>query len=304
MEFSKFSFNVKPMEQEVLIKYQGNDVLTNSSFIQLTGKAKSGKSSVLMSIIGGCFNTTIDTLGLEIAACPPDRYVVYVNTEMSAYETWECFTQLFDRIGGEPANLVVIDCVTVRGKTLRDQVDSAINAYTPYLLIIDGIVDACEDFNNQIYSQKAVDWIHQICNTKTCGAIVTLHQNPEALAKDSKSRGHLGTFIEQKAKSTLSTTKQKDYFMLRGSKMRRGSEFNVKFIWTSNGLTTLETVKNEDPALILIRENEDKSRSEIVKLLCESLSVSEPAISKKLKRLVELNLIIDNKLLGLRVKNK
>ena len=128
-----------------------------------------------------------------------------------------------------------------------------------------------------------------------CGCIVALHQNPEAISKESKSRGHLGTFIEQRAISTFSTSKQRDYFTLRCSRMRHGTDFEVKYTWTPQGLETLEASES-DPYLNLLRANPTLTRSEIVKLLTSTFNVSEAAVSKRLRKLTDAGIIEDNKL--------
>lgn len=277
-----------------IIRKRNTKVLTACSFIQITGKAKTCKTNILMSIMGGCFSEDIDTLGLDINLCPADKHVIYVNTEMSAYDTWKHLKLLVDRIGYKPDNLHFLNYMDTRGKELRDKVETALQSYPPYLLIIDGVVDACEDFNNQVFSKMTVDWLSKLCNIFACGCIVALHQNPEAISKESKSRGHLGTFIEQRAISTFSTSKQRDYLLLRCSRMRHGTEFEVKYIWTPEGLETID-YNHEDPYLTIIRENQNITRSELVKLIAKTMNVSEAAVSKKIKRLGELKLIEDNK---------
>lgn len=294
MLLNEIDLNVIPMEPGTIIIKNEDKVLTACSFIQLTGKAKTCKTNVLMSIMGGCFSDNIDTLGLDIQKCPPDKHVIYVNTEMSAYDTWKHLKDLSERIGGKPANLHFLNEMETRGETLRRKVEETIIAYPPYLLVIDGIVDVCEDFNNQLISKLTVDWLQKLCNTYAFGSIVAIHQNPEALGKESKSRGHLGTFIEQRAISTFSTSKQRDYFTLRCSRMRHGGEFEVKYIWTSEGLETLD-LSSEDPYLAVIRDNPTLNRSEIVKLLSTTINVSEAAISKRLKKLSDMKIIHDDK---------
>jgi len=294
MLLNEIDLNVIPMEPGTIIIKNEDKVLTACSFIQITGKAKTCKTNILMSIMGGCFSNDIDTLGLEINLCPADKHVIYINTEMSAYDTWKHLKLLVDRIGYKPDNLHFLNYMDTRGKELRDKVETVLQSYPPYLLVIDGVVDACEDFNNQVFSKLTVDWLSKLCNIYACGCIVALHQNPEAISKESKSRGHLGTFIEQRAISTFSTSKQRDYLLLRCSRMRHGTEFEVKYIWTPEGLETID-YNHEDPYLTIIRENQNITRSELVKLIAKTMSVSEAAVSKKIKRLGELKLIEDNK---------
>ena len=294
MVLDEIDFNVIPMEPGTIIIKNEDKVLTACSFIQITGKAKTCKTNVLMSIIGGCFSDSIDTLGLTINKCPDDKHVIYINTEMSAFDTWKHGKLIIERLNGKPDNLHFINKMETRGEQLRKEIDEVVQTYPPYLLIIDGVVDACEDFNNQIYSKNTVDWLNRLCNKGACGCIVALHQNPEALGKESKSRGHLGTFIEQRAISTFSTTKQRDYFTLRCSRMRHGGEFEVKYIWTPEGLETLD-LSTEDPYLTVIKDNPTLNRSELVKLLSTTINVSEAAISKRLKKLSDMKIIQDDK---------
>ena len=295
MKRQKIALNIIPMEPGTLIINGENKVLTACNFLQLTGKTKTCKTNILMSIIGGCFSDEIDTLGLEINKCPDDKHVIYINTEMSAYDSWSHLKALTDRIGRNPNNLSFFNLADTRGKQLREDILDTLNEFPPYLLIIDGIVDACEDFNNLTDAKITSDWLSGICDTYACGCIVTLHQNPEGY-KDSKSRGHLGTFMEQRAVSTLTSSRNKEDFTLTCSRVRSGSGFQSNFIWTKSGLETV--ISNNDlyvKALKLIDSKKEEARSEIVKYLASELKMEKSSISRILKKMVECKWIEDDK---------
>ena len=62
------------------------------------------------------------------------------------------------------------------------------------VLIIDGIVDLCEGFNNEDKSEEIVNRILQLSAIHNVCIIAVLHTNPNS----KKLRGHLGTIIVQK----------------------------------------------------------------------------------------------------------
>ena len=63
------------------------------------------------------------------------------------------------------------------------------------ILVIDGIVDLIEDFNDNKSSGKIVDDIMRLTEEYQCMIITVLHTNPGS----NKLRGHAGTIIVQKA---------------------------------------------------------------------------------------------------------
>jgi RecA-family ATPase len=230
MKFIKNAISVKnkPETPPPVISYSGIPILSTGGLCQLTGKQKTGKTGILMSIIAGCFADT-DTFGLTISSCPSDKYVMYFNTELSYEDLYEFYLSVLNRIDSNEdlPNLVFVDLKphilsSSKVKQLKEIVKDAENIH---LLIIDGIVDLCNDFNSIPESTKTLEFINEIIVNYECPIITTLHQNPNSNA-DSKSRGHLGTFLSQKVNSTMITKKtksgDKENFYLTLTDLRKG----------------------------------------------------------------------------------
>lgn len=230
MKFIKNAITVKnkPKASPPVISYEGVPVLSTGGLCQLTGKQKTGKTGVLMSLIAGCFAET-DTFGLTVSTCPANKYVIYFNTELSYEDLYEFYLSVLKRIDSDKdiPNLVFVDLkphilATSKVKELKEVIGDAKDIH---LLIIDGVVDLCKDFNSITESTKTLELINEIIVSYNCPIITTLHQNPNSNA-ESKSRGHLGTFLSQKVNSTLITKKiktgDKENFYLTLTDLRKG----------------------------------------------------------------------------------
>lgn len=91
-------------------------------------------------------------------------------------------------------------------ETMKKAIFLKIKHYRPNLCFIDGVADLVNDFNNVTESKEIITELSRIALEYDCAIICTLHTNP---SEDSKPRGHLGTFLTQKASDVISCKKDK-----------------------------------------------------------------------------------------------
>lgn len=286
------------MKPDTIIIKGESEVLTACSFVQLTGQTKTGKTKVLMDVVASCFGKP-SALGLEVNPCPKDKCVIYVNTELSTYDFHQYLIKVHELTGNkkEIPNLFFVNGLNEPIPELIKTIVEMCEEEHPYLVIIDGLVDLVEDFNDQKESKKSVDRITHICTKYSCGVIVTLHQNPlTSQSSTAKSRGHLGSHLEQKAIATLVTTKSEETFSLNCNRIRNGVNFYTKFTYdpTSKWIRPLKQEEQVDKvyeALVKILETEDK-QSKIVKLLMEQTGASQPKISRKINDYIDKGILL------------
>lgn len=294
--FNNFILNTKPLMPNKIIMRNGGNVLTTGNFIQLTGQAKTCKTSVLGEIIMSLLDGK-SRLGFDFEKCPPDKEVVFINTELSAYDFWEYCKNIVESVGEENAkNFKGLDGQSYTPALMKKSFQEYLNTGKPYVIIIDGIVDFVSDSNNQMESKVIVDTILAKCKQHECSIIVTLHQNPGNYT--SKSRGHLGTHVEQKASGTLSTQRKKNYFVLRGDKLRSTDSFSYNFKWSEKGLIKCDEEKIDkdlkDVVLNLITSNITKA--ELSKKFANETGKSKNYLYPIINDLLSLNLITEEKL--------
>jgi len=96
-------------------------------------------------------------------------------------------------------------------------------------VLLDGIVDLCQDYNDQKESRALVEWIRRIASINNFLLINVLHN----ARSTGKARGHLGTELLNKGKCNINITKDKEMGYstleiddLRGSFEPKGFDFN------------------------------------------------------------------------------
>jgi len=206
-----------------VIALDNTTLLRTSSILKFTGLTKTCKSRVLMSVIASCFTDNTDKLGFDITQCPDDKHVIYINTHMSEYESWELCKQTVDQIGYHPENLHFYDLILTRGAVARNAIEEILTAYPTYLLIIDGLADILTISNNPNVDKKLVDWLFSLTIENNCATIVSTYTNSDFVLND---------FVDQKSFSTLTVERNKDEFTLSSDL----SKTTIDFIWTPDGL--------------------------------------------------------------------
>lgn len=290
------------MPPDTIIIKGESEVLTACSIAQITGQTKTGKTKVLMDIVASCFGKP-SSVGLTVNKCPDDKAVLYVNTEMHTYDFWDYLKKVHSLTNRKEQipNLHFLNAINQSQKTIVEKIIGFCKEKKPYLIVIDGIVDLIEDFNDPQKSKDGVNTLMSLSTLYSCGIIVALHQNPSVTQNQfSKSRGHLGSHLEQKAVSTLVTTKNEStqVFTLFCNKIRRGSSFKVSFIYDKNAdwISSLSSTAEEDKVYdILIQLLEDSDtpirQSEVVSKLVEETKLSQPTISRRITEYVHQGLI-------------
>ncbi len=128
-------------------------------------------------------------------------------------------------------------------KRLQAIIES-VEDYAPDLVIVDGVADLVHDINDMAESGRVVDALNNIA--KESSVLCVLHTNPSS--PEGKSRGNLGTIIENKAEATFLVVRQGDIFTVR-CKDSRGRGFDP-FSYTktiNDDIIQASTPINEKP---------------------------------------------------------
>lgn len=247
-----FSLEDRPQEKEVIISINGNTISSLGDICQLKGKEKTCKTNILVNFIASCFGYG-DTLGFDVKQCPSDKHIIYVNTELSRVDFDMKMRKIYDllKIKEELPNFTAIHCKGLKKQdivlNIQYQLERLKNVY---LLIIDGLVDICMDFNNVKASEDTIQLLTEWTEQYNCALITTLHQNPDGNFKE-KSRGNLGTYLQQKAESTLISTKKQykdksELFSLITQSVRNGADNEyVNFVYDRD-LNHIRSLSDDD----------------------------------------------------------
>lgn len=194
-----------PSDEQILLKIGGNNVGSLQNYVIISGLPKSGKSTFTTSIVASSFNT-YDIFDIKLQTLPERRKVCYIDTESSEHD----FYSHMNRIK-KIAQLNILP-TTFNAFGLRKddpaQIKNMIDAYLENnkdccVVIIDGLLDLCMNYNDEIECRKVVNWLKHITTVYNLLVIGILHTGK----RDGQTLGHLGSNTDRWAQSTLEVKK-------------------------------------------------------------------------------------------------
>jgi hypothetical protein len=136
--------------------------------------------------------------------------VLFIDTEQDRADTHEVMARVhrlnewstvtnYDRFVG----------LNLREYSVEDRIkliEQSLMDIRPDVLIIDGIVDLCLDFNSLEESHKLTTMLMQWAAHYNCAIVTALHVNKG----NDELRGHLGAFLAQKGENVIKVSKEND----------------------------------------------------------------------------------------------
>lgn len=193
-------------ENKFLFSVDDVPVITAGDIHTIGAKQKGGKTSLvtilIAAILGGQWN--------RVKCLVQDMSVLYVDTEMKQVDTQHLGAKAAAMAGVEVSALNDrIHLVNFRPLTPAEMelgILYFIKKYRPQLVIIDGIVDLCANFNDVEASQELVlNYLMKTAEEYGCAFINILHTNKTD--GYTELRGHLGAFFEQKGVTVIKCEK-------------------------------------------------------------------------------------------------
>lgn len=196
-------------ENQFLFSVDDVPVITVGDIHTIGAKQKGGKTSLvtilIAAILGGQWN--------RVKCLVQDMRVLYIDTEMKQVDTQHLGAKAAAMAGVEVSALNDrIHLVNFRPLTPAEMelgILYFIKKYRPQLVIIDGIVDLCANFNDVEASQELVlNYLMKTADEYGCAFINILHTNKTD--GYTELRGHLGAFFEQKGVTVIKCEKDDD----------------------------------------------------------------------------------------------
>lgn len=203
-------YRVNPMSEvtppPAICKIGNHPTLTVGNFVMINGKAKSGKTFFIGSIVASCLNNSLQLGNIKGYMPETNNNVLYFDTEQSKFHVNRSIKRICALAGNEnPGNLFAYGIRSLsteeRLKFIADKIDQIPNKG---LIIIDGVRDLLADgINDENGATFVTNFFMKISEGYNCNIILVLHQNKT----DMKARGHIGTELINKAETTISVTK-------------------------------------------------------------------------------------------------
>lgn len=199
----------------------------------LKGKQKSGKSAALKwfaaAMMGGRQG--------RVESLLKEPCVLFLDTEQQAADVRLVLDEVkrMSEVSDDylDAHLHLYTLRRLSYETLVSDTREIIGMVRPQVVIIDGLVDYVDSFNDEVASRQLVHELLLMCDEFECAIVNVLHEN-KAL-EDQNMRGHLGTVLAQKAGTVLQCQKRDDIITVTTSDARHGAMPQWSVTFDANG---------------------------------------------------------------------
>lgn len=255
------------LQENPVIKQGDIPILSRGNIACITGKAKSCKT-FLTSAIAAAF---LENDNLTISKGVNNGTILYIDTEQSKSHV-QCVQQRIYKMCGwsiysPDERLTMLAMRKLSPEERRNMTEEAIRTLKPDLVIIDGIRDLVEDFNDIKSSAAIVRQLMKLSDTFNCGILTVLHQNKS----DNNARGHLGSEITNKSETVLQLTNIENKIIVSPEASRNQDIQEFAFQINNNGI----------PVLSSIPKNKESLRKEIISIMTPYKSMTKLAFIEK-----------------------
>jgi hypothetical protein len=186
------------------------EIASFGDWVTVVGAAKSRKSAITNSIVGCLLSDGMQEV-LNFSGEVKNRNIVLLDTEQNSPDYYKSQKQIYTQAaieqGIDPDNFYsfcLTDCrMDERLEFISYVMEKVGNVG---LLVIDGIVDVCEDYNDQKGVRKLIDHLKVLTSKHNTLMMPVLHN----ARSTGSARGHLGTELINKSKAVIKVTKDKD----------------------------------------------------------------------------------------------
>ena len=243
-------------------------------------KSKNGKSHfcaiLAAALLGG---RTFDVGTLE-----QTHSILWCDTEQAIYNTAKLLRKIY-MLAGLPTDRQDnrIKVIYLRPKTPKERmriISREVKRLRPTLVIIDGVADICENFNDVTESGNTINRLMRISAEYNCHILCVLHENKSK--DDEGMKGHLGTLLLQKASDVWQVKKDGDVFTATQTDTRNQPCDPVSFKLDENGVPIKATAfsKSDEQLARLVGEvfadGKPRTHTQLIHdmMLCGAFSAS------------------------------
>ena len=305
------STEVKPLESSLSVDDAGFFALGDIHAVK--AKQKQGKTSSLKIMVAALLLGQV----FRVKSLLRDPVVLWLDTEQQPADVKQIINDLKqltdladDYIDG---HLRLYHLRKLNYETLLGDTQLLIQTFHPQVVIIDGVVDYVQSFNDEVMSRQLIHDLMVISEDEHCAIISVLHENKAT--DDFNMRGHLGTVLAQTAGTVLECRKSKQGIItVSCSDPRHGIVPPWSFRFDAEGhIVDADALRNEqqqkareerqqerqqerekiqqerlDTALSIIKQHGGTIlRSDLNKALEEQLKISRTAVSKFLTQQIK-----------------
>jgi len=299
----------RPEDMPAILTLRDLSILSHQNITSIIASPGIGKSSICEAALSSLLNPNVDCLGFKISeGCTG---AIYIDFERTNLDVWNSFYRMCNRAGvqkGETLKTVKIAGMRAIPRLTErlEEIDRLLQDNPCSLLVLDGAGDLVTDTNDLLQAIECRIFLRELTVKYNLSILTTLHPNPNT----NKPRGHIGSEILRESECVLLARKGEGDCRVITSDFEHGKNRNnapitVGFEWSDarkmfvsaeieTKIVSSANAKKKDLENIakeIFSTFQSRTNSEIVKAIEKYRDVSESTAKRKVKDMLELNII-------------
>ena len=247
--------DVPPEEPTVTVDSIG--IFSKQNIHAIKGKQKQGKTTALKVIVSAILLVANGLFRLKSYLTNPK--IIWLDTEQCIADVKLILTDIMHMTGLDSEfideHLRLYSLRTKTYKTLLDDLLWYIQKHRPDVVIIDGVVQFVQSFNDEEKSNKLIRTLMKIAQEFNCAIINVLHTNKTE--DDHGMRGHLGTMLSQAASTVVECSMNAGVITIKSTDSRHVPMPEWSIMFTPDG-----SIVDAEKQRRLMRLEQDKKQYE------------------------------------------
>lgn len=277
-------------EPNYLLNFGGIGAFPLGDVQAVKGMAKHGKSylcSLIVASVLGC-----DTF--DITTNHTDSKVIYFDTEQNDRNAQKLQQRIHALLGWNPKEPNPrLQTYPMRKFTTAQRaafVDLVTREEKPTAIVVDGIADLIDDFNDVAQSQKVVLDLMKLSAEVNCACICVLHE--ARTSGDGGMKGHLGSLLLQKVSDCLESKKVDSVvFNVTQTETRNRPIDKFSFVINGEGLPEPADEYNRQKA----QERAETAQRELRENIVKAFGERESMRYNELKNAIAETMVVSEK---------
>ena len=229
--------NYVPKPGNVVLKIDGCIIGTLGNFVVYSGLPKTGKSTFINAALASSFSELREHFRHKLILDHlPNKHVGYFDTESSLDDFYNNMDRIkfIARTTKLPDTMNIFSTREHDADTNRLLIEYYLAKWKPAILIIDGLLDIINNFNDERESKLIIQWLKVI--TKQCNVLIigVIHLGK----KDNHTLGHFGSMIDRYAQSVMEVSRDfdEDIYIIKPKYLRSAKTWfkPIGIQWTGN----------------------------------------------------------------------
>ena len=287
LELLRIKTDTKVPAATPTLSVDGVPVLDLEDLAAIKAKQKQGKTTALKVMVGAWMSGQLFRLKSELE----HPVVLWLDTEQKESDVKLILDDIKQMTGVKNSyldkHLFLFHLRKLNYKTLLSDTQVLISQYHPQVVIIDGVVEFVDSFNDELHSHELIDELLSISEDYHCCILNVLHENKGQ--DDRNMRGHLGTMLAQKVGTVLQCKKENDIITVSCTDPRHQAMPPWRIRYDDNG----NIVDADELKQVKLTAAEEKKKSQI-EAIHQAIrdnggSITRGELNQKLATILNLN---------------